>query len=121
MLPAGPSPLCDDAYVRFRGQWAITLVGAIILGYRAYLESPRRGTSRWAKRPYAVSVADARDDEITVSTAAKLLGVQPNSVYALIDRGELHAEVDRPADRPGDGESFGFAAMTLTSTSSRRR
>ena len=40
------------------------------------------------------------DDEITVPEAAKLLGLVPRTVRDMINRGELHAEVDRPADLP---------------------
>ena len=37
---------------------------------------------------------------ITVPQAARLLGVTPHTAYALIDSGELHAEVTVPNDRP---------------------
>lgn len=40
------------------------------------------------------------DDWITVPAVAKLLGIRPHTVYALIDRGELGAEVTVPTDRP---------------------
>lgn len=34
---------------------------------------------------------EAAEDWITVPTAARLLGLRPNSVYRLIERGELEA------------------------------
>ncbi len=37
------------------------------------------------------------DDWITVPTAAKVLGLQTHTVYALIDQGEIPAEVRPPA------------------------
>ena len=41
-------------------------------------------------------MADQTDEWVTVPMAAKLLGLQLHTVYALIDRGELPAEVTFP-------------------------
>ena len=41
-------------------------------------------------------MADQGDEWVTVPMAAKLLGLQLHTVYALIDRGELPAEVTYP-------------------------
>jgi excisionase family DNA binding protein len=40
------------------------------------------------------------DEWITVSEAARVLGLMPHTVYDLIDRGDLGAEVIVPTDRP---------------------
>jgi excisionase family DNA binding protein len=40
------------------------------------------------------------DDWIIAPRAAELLGVTLHTVYALIERGELEAEVTVPTDRP---------------------
>lgn len=45
-------------------------------------------------------VSRAADDWINVSAAAKRLGVSLHTAYALIHRGELHAEVVRTVVRP---------------------
>ena len=44
--------------------------------------------------------ASTGDDWIIAPRAAELLGVTLHSVYALIDRGQLEAEVTIPTDRP---------------------
>lgn len=49
---------------------------------------------------YDPPVPDAAHEWITVSQAARLLGLRPHTVYGLIDRGELRAEVTVPTDRP---------------------
>ena len=46
--------------------------------------------------PTISAVASGDDDWITVPAAAKLLGLQLHTVYALIDRSELAAEVTSP-------------------------
>lgn len=43
----------------------------------------------------------ANDVEITVAAAAKLLGLSQHSVEALVDRGELRAEVTLPTRTRG--------------------
>lgn len=43
---------------------------------------------------------DPAGDWINAPEAAELLGLQLHTVYALIDRGELRAEVTVPAHRP---------------------
>ena len=40
------------------------------------------------------------DEWVTVPLAAKLLGLQPRTIHALIDRGELPAEFTLPSPRP---------------------
>ena len=51
-------------------------------------------------RPTMPVVSRAADDWINVSVAAKRLGVSLHTAYALIHRGELHAEVVRTVVRP---------------------
>ena len=51
-------------------------------------------------RPTMPVVSGAADDWINVSVAAKRLGVSLHTAYALIHRGELHAEVVRTVVRP---------------------
>ena len=48
----------------------------------------------------------AKDDWILAPRAAELLGVALHTVYALIDKGELGAEVTRPTDRPRQRRSI---------------
>lgn len=52
-------------------------------------------------RPHTISSMPAEgDEEITVQAAARLLGLDVRSVYALIDSGQLRADIDRPNARP---------------------
>ena len=53
-----------------------------------------------------MSTVAGGDDEITVREAAKLLGMAVHSAYALIKRGELHAEVVQPSARPRQRRTF---------------
>ena len=46
------------------------------------------------------------DDGITVPEAARLHGMAVHSAYALIERGELHAEVVQLSARPRQRRSF---------------
>jgi len=43
---------------------------------------------------------DEGDEELTVLAGARLLGLHVRSVYALIDTGQLQADIDRPTFRP---------------------
>ena len=72
---------------------------------------PVHGTPREAESFGRVSYDRAvprspGDDEITVPEATRPLGIEPHTVYALIERGELHADVTYPNARPRQRRSF---------------
>jgi excisionase family DNA binding protein len=63
-------------------------------GWAAFLP----GASKFASYDPAVPAAD---DEITVAAAGKLLGLSQHALEALIERGELEAEVTLPTRTRG--------------------
>ena len=64
-------------------------------------------------------VPEPADDWITVPEAARLLGLEPHTVYALIDRGELAGEVTLPPAQSAAGQCGSGARPLRTSSSGR--